>query len=78
MRDLLPLSPDPLTTRATSLAELLGRPIEPAEVIAAIRAAWKDELASDLVAGELTAVERERAEALRAERYGHPDWTQER
>lgn len=64
-----------LRTRATTLAESLGRTIPFALVASALADGFAEALDLTLTPGELTAHERALAADLRSTRYAAPDWT---
>jgi lipoate-protein ligase A len=64
-----------LRTRATTLAESLGRTVPFALVAQALADGFAEALDLTLIPGELTARERALAADLRSTRYAAPDWT---
>jgi lipoate-protein ligase A len=65
-----------LQYRATTLAASLGRSVAYEEAVSYMRDGFARALNLDLQRGELTAEERERAMAIRAEKYANKGWTQ--
>ena len=64
--------------RATTLAETLGREVRWREAADAVIAGFQAAFAVQMVAGELSDWERERASALRAERFANHAYTAKR
>lgn len=65
-------------TKATSLREVLGRPVSYAEAAAAMADGFRQSLDLHLEPGALTAAELAESEQIRAEKYGHDDWNLKR
>jgi lipoate-protein ligase A len=74
----LPLTTDPEAPGATSISELLGRPIDPRIVEEAILAATSDRLAERLLDDAPRETERAQAERIERERYSARSWTLDR
>ncbi|MBL7065851.1 MAG: lipoate--protein ligase family protein [Anaerolineae bacterium] len=74
---LLTAHPDParVRTRATTVEEVLGRPITWDEAADALAAGFAEALNLRLEPGTLTDEERAWAQELRAERYATKEWT---
>ncbi len=65
-----------LHERATTAEEVLGYALDWNSAAGAFQAAFADILNLELLPGELTNTERQRAEALVQEKYAHPSWTE--
>lgn len=64
--------------RATSLAASMGFDISWQEAAAALEQGFRRAFGDSLFRGRLSDCESARAEALRVERFGNPDWTKKR
>lgn len=76
LRQVFPGEPDPMAALVT-LAELVGRPVDPAVARAALVDGLAARLACPLVPGTLSAEERASATRLLVEKYGTARWTEE-
>jgi lipoate-protein ligase A len=65
-----------LVERATTLTAILGSTPDWSTVADAFVEAFQSELNLDLLPGELTPAESERARQLAVEKYSNPEWTQ--
>jgi len=63
-----------LAGRLTSLRQAVGRPVAFDEVAMALADGFRETFGVALVPGELTVVERQRAEALRRQKYATESW----
>jgi len=65
-----------LLQHATTVEQVLGRPVSFEEARDALSAGFQMALNIELQPGELTPAEREWAEELARTKYSHPDWTE--
>lgn len=64
-----------LLQRATTVEGVLGQPLDWEQAAQAFAQAFAETLNLQLLPGDLTPQERQRAEALLAEKYANPSWT---